>query len=129
MIIRFRLRKKILPALHRNHALNNYRDYRDLNQELLFQQIYGSDWLQLFFPPRETEPVVNVPEHERADYDKRLQAMEEGGHAAGLIRIFMAVANASKDIKRRHFEIADKIAKTHKVLSKIRPSNIQKNHA
>jgi tellurite resistance protein len=52
--------------------------------------------------------------------------MEEGGHAAGLIRIYMAVANASKDIKRLHFEIADKIAKTHKVLSKIRPSKFKK---
>ncbi len=109
-----------------DHALNLYRDYRDLNQELLFQQIYGSDWLQLFFPTHEVEPVVNVPEHERADYDKRLQAMEEGGPAAGLIRIYMAVANASKDIKRRHFEIADKIAQTHKVLSKIRPSIFKK---
>ncbi len=38
----------------------------------------------------------------------------------------MAVANASKDIKRLHFEIADKIAKTHKILSKIRPSTFKK---
>ncbi|HUN55043.1 MAG TPA: DUF3141 domain-containing protein [Smithella sp.] len=109
-----------------DHALDVYRDYRDLNQELLFQMIYGSDWMQLFFPTRKEEPVVNVPEHERADYDERLRAMEEGGHAAGLIRIYMAVANASGDIKRPHFEIADKIAKTHKVLSKLRPSTFKK---
>jgi pimeloyl-ACP methyl ester carboxylesterase len=108
------------------NMLNMYRDYRDFGQELLFRQTYGNYWLQLLFPPYETEPVVNIPERERADYDKRLQAMEEGGHAAGLIRIYMAVANASKDIKRLHFEIADKIAKTHKVLSKIRPSKFKK---
>jgi pimeloyl-ACP methyl ester carboxylesterase/tellurite resistance protein len=113
-------------AGHIETMLNIYRDYRDLSQELLFREIYGSDWLQLFFPPRETEPVISVPEHERADYDKRLQAMEEGGHEAGLIRIYMAVANASGDIKRRHFEVADEIAKTHKVLSKMRPSKFKK---
>ena len=117
--------EKDFAALIEN-MLNMYRDYRDFGQELLFRQTYGNDWLQLFFSPSETEPVVNVPEHERADYDKRLQAMEEGGHAAGLIRIYMAVANASKDIKRLHFEIADKIAKTHKVLSKLRPSTFKK---
>ena len=117
--------EKDFSALTEN-MLNMYRDYRDFGQELLFRQTYGNYWLQLLFSPSETEPVVNVPEHERADYDKRLQAMEEGGHAAGLIRIYMAVANASKDIKRLHFEIADKIAKTHKVLSKIRPSKFKK---
>ena len=99
---------------------------RDLSQELVFRQVYGSDWVQLFFSPKETEPVINVPEQERPDYNKRLQAMEEGGHEAGLIRIYMAVANASGDIKRRHFEVADEIAKTHKVLSKMRPSKFKK---
>jgi hypothetical protein len=117
--------EKDFGALTEN-MLNMYRDYRDFSQELFFRQTYGNYWLQLFIPPSETEPVVNIPEHERADYDKRLQAMEEGGHVAGLIRIYMAVANANKDIKRLHFELADKIAKTHKVLSKIRPSIFKK---
>jgi pimeloyl-ACP methyl ester carboxylesterase/tellurite resistance protein len=117
--------EKDFAAITEN-MLNMYRDYRDFGQELLFRQTYGNYWLQLFIPPSETEPVVNIPERERADYDKRLQSMEEGGHVAGLIRIYMAVANASGDIKRRHFEIADEIAKTHKVLSKMRPSKFKK---
>ena len=67
-----------------------------------------------------------MPEHEQADYDKRLQAMEEGGVAEGLIRIYMATARISQGVKRRHFEIGDEIAKTHKVLSKLRPSQFKK---
>ncbi len=97
-----------------------------LARNYCFDRLTATIGCSFSFSPSETEPVVNVPEQERADYDKRLQAMEEGGHAAGLIRIYMAVANASGDIKRLHFEIADKIAKTHKVLSKMRPSKFKK---
>jgi len=108
------------------NVLDIYRDYRDLSQEQLFQQIYGSDWLRRFFPPVQEEPQKEIPEHERADYDKRLLAMEEGGVAAGLIRVYMAVAKIGQHVKRQHFEIGNEIARTHKVLSKLRPTQFKK---
>ncbi|OPY85521.1 MAG: Alpha/beta hydrolase family protein [Smithella sp. PtaU1.Bin162] len=107
-------------------VLDTYRDYRDRRQEQLFQQIYGSDWLRWFFPPAKEEKHEEIPEHERADYDRRLLAMEEGGHAAGLIRIYMAVARSGEHVKRRHFEIATEIARTHKILSKLRPAQFKR---
>jgi len=54
--------------------------------------------------------------------------MEEGGHAAGLIRIYMAVANANKDINGCILSSLIKSPKTHKILSKY-SVDIQKNHA
>jgi hypothetical protein len=108
------------------NVLDIYRDYRDLSQEHLFQQLYGSDWLRSFFPPIKEEQHPEIPEQERPDYDKRLQAMEEGGPGAGLIRIYMAVAKAGGGVKRRHFELAEEITTTHKVLSKLRPSTFKK---
>jgi len=108
------------------NVLNIYRDYRDLNQEELFQQIYASDWLRCLFPPLQKEPLKDVPEHEHADYDKRLQAMTQGGAAEGLIRIYMATARINQGVKRQHFEIGEEIAKTHKILSKLRPSRFKK---
>ncbi len=107
-------------------VLDIYRDNRDLNQEALFQMIYSSDMLRAFFPPM---PEITHPEakkQERADYDKRLLALEEGGPAAGLIRIYMAIARVGQQVKRSHYEMATEISRTHKVLSKLRPSQYKK---
>ena len=112
-------------AAYIDGILDIYRDYRDLNQETLFKQIYSSDWLRRLFPPLEAEPSLEEQE-ERADYDKRLLAMEQGGVAEGLIRVYMATARISRGVKRQHYEIGTEIAVTHKVLSKLRPSQFKK---
>lgn len=106
--------------------LNVYRDYRDRNYEQLFRQIYGSDWLRWLFPGQMPERKKEETEVKSADYDKRLQALEQGGHAEGLVRVYMAIARINQDIKRRHFEVASEIAATHKVLSKLRPAQFKK---
>ena len=107
------------------NVLGIYRDYRDLTQELLFQQIYGNDWLRRFFPPQPEAPE-EIRDDERDDYDKRLSAMEEGGFAAGLIRVYMAIAKIGRQVRRAHFEIGEEIARTHRVLSKLRPAQFKK---
>jgi pimeloyl-ACP methyl ester carboxylesterase len=108
------------------NVLNIYRDYRDLRQEHIFQLIYGSDLLRKFFPPEKIEQPTETPEYDREDYDKRMLALETGGVAEGLIRVFMAVARTGHGLNRRAFDISGEIAKTHKVLSKIRPSKFKK---
>jgi tellurite resistance protein len=55
-----------------------------------------------------------------------LQVLEEGGHAAGLIRIYMAIAKATGFFKQKHFEIANEISRTHKVLRKLRRAEFKK---
>jgi hypothetical protein len=107
-------------------VLNIYRDHRDHNQEQLFQMIYGSGLLRNFFPPAKEEIPQEIPECDREDYDKRMLGLEEGGVAEGLIRVFMAVARTGHGIKRRHFDFAQEIAATHKVLGKIRPAIFKK---
>ena len=112
-------------AAYIDSVLDIYRDYRDLNQEKLFKQIYSSDWLRRLFPPVEAEPSTEEQE-ERDDYDKRIEAMEQGGIAEGFIRIYMAAASITRGIKRQHYEIGTEFAVTHKVLSKLRPSRFKK---
>jgi pimeloyl-ACP methyl ester carboxylesterase len=107
--------------------LNIYRDHRDLRQEQMFQTIYGSEFIRSFFPPaKEEEAPKEIPECEREDYDKRMQPLEEGGVAAGLIRVFMAIAKTGHGLRRRHFVLGQEIAQTHKVLSKLRPVEFKK---
>ena len=109
------------------NVLNIYRDYRDLGQERLFRMIYGSEFIRMLFPPdKEEEVPKEMQEFEREDYDKRLQSLEEGGLAAGLIRVFMAIAKIGHGVRRRHFELGEEIAQTHKVLSKLRPVQFKK---
>lgn len=121
-----------LVALERNFSeymeniLDIYRDYRDLSQEQLFQFIYSSDLLRRFFPPEKEEEPQEIPQYLREDYDKRMLSLEEGGVAEGLIRVFMAIAKIGTGLKRRHFDLAEEIARTHKVLSKLRPSKFKK---
>lgn len=112
-------------AAYIDGVLDIYRDYRDLKQESLFKQIYSSDWLRRLFPPVEAA-LSQEAQEERADYDKRLLEMEQGGVAEGLIRIYMATARINQGVKRQHYEIGTGIAVTHKVLSKLRPSQFKK---
>ena len=109
------------------NMLNIYRDHRDLRQEQIFQTIYGSEFIRKLFPPdKEKEAPREIPESEREDYDKRMKPLEEGGLSAGLIRVFMAIAKTGHGLRRRHFELGEEIAQTHKVLSKLRPVEFKK---
>jgi len=107
-------------------VLDIYRDYRDLHQEEIFQQIYGNGWLRSLFPPVQDEPKPAAAGQEHPDHDRRLAAMERGGVAEGLIRIYMAAAATNQGIKRKHFEVAREIAATHRVLSKLSLSQFKK---
>ncbi len=107
-------------------VLDIYRDYRDLHQEEIFQQIYGNGWLRSLFPPVQDEPKPAAAGQEHPDHDRRLAAMERGGVAEGLIRIYMAAAATNQGIKRKHFEVAREIAATHRVLSKLSLSRFKK---
>ncbi|HOD63685.1 MAG TPA: DUF3141 domain-containing protein [Smithellaceae bacterium] len=107
-------------------VLDIYRDYRDLHQEEIFQLIYGNGWLRSLFPPVQDEPGPAAAKQDHPDYDKRLAAMEQGGVAEGLIRIYMAAGATSQGIKRKHFEVAREIAATHRVLSKLSLSRFKK---
>lgn len=103
-----------------------YRDYRDLNQERRFKLIYGSGMLRRFFPPVHQPAQRETEEFETQDYDRRLAAMERGGVAEGLIRIYLLTAGVSPGMQRKHFSISDEIAKTHRILSKLRPSDFKR---
>lgn len=108
--------------------LNQYRDARDRRIEWKFRAIYENPFMQFFcMPAPDTEGKGIIPEAgDDGSEDKRWAALEEGGVAEGLIRIIMAVARKNHIIKRRLFEVAQEIASTHKVLSKIRPAQFKK---
>lgn len=108
------------------NVLDIYRDYRDLSQEAIFQQIYENGWLRSLFPPVQDKPKPEAAAQEHPDYDRRLDAMERGGVAEGLIRIYMAAGGTNQGIKRKHFEVASEIAATHRILSKLPPSQFKK---
>lgn len=116
-----------------NSILNVYRDYRDLNSELLFRTIYGSDLLKTFFPPTKdeqkaiasdvdcTDPAQRAENPaECEDYDERVKDIEKGGVTEGLLRIFAAVTRTSHGLKRRYFDFSSEMIRTHKILGKLR---------
>ena len=108
--------------------LNQYRDARDSRIEWKFRAIYDNPLMKFFcMPVADAEENGVIPEAGAGGIeDKRWAALEEGGVAEGLIRIIMAVARKNHIIKRRLFEVAQEIAKTHKVLGKIRPAEFKK---
>ena len=65
------------------------------------------------------------------DYEKWLQhkwldAADKGGPAEGIVRAMMAMARTGRIIGRKHFAVAEEIAKTHKILQKIRPADFRR---
>lgn len=106
--------------------LNHYRDARDGRIEWKFRAIYDNPLVQFFCMPPGEDNTANPAAGANDIEDKRWAALEEGGVTEGLIRIIMAVARKNYVIKRRLFEVAQEIATTHKVLSKIRPAQFKK---
>jgi len=109
---------------------NFYRDSRDHRQESLFRAIYGHEALQYSSIAagtykaltREQKAEVSWEDYEQWLQQKWLDAAEKGGLAEGIVRAMMAMARTGRVIGRKHYTVAEEIAKTHKTLQKIRPA-------
>ena len=107
--------------------LDFYRDHRDRAQEMLFRAIYGHEALQYSSIAANTlealtrDEVVEMPWENYGKWlrQKWLQAADQGGLAEGLVRAMLAMARTGRFIGRKHYAVAEGIAKTHRVLRKI----------
>jgi tellurite resistance protein len=110
--------------------LNFYRDTRDRNQEMLFRAIYSNEALKytsqaagtMQAQPKEKELEVSWEDYEKWLQQRWFEAMEKGGVAEGLVRAMIAMARTGHIIGRKHYAVATEIAKTHKILQRIRPA-------
>jgi pimeloyl-ACP methyl ester carboxylesterase/tellurite resistance protein len=104
-------------------ALNLYRDTRDHLQEQVFRWIYGNDSFRFFFlngdGVHETQSATSEGASEMVDGHP--QSVGFGGVAEGMIRCMMAIAKSCQHLGRRHYTIAEDIARTHKTLRRINP--------
>ena len=107
-------------------GLNYYRDMRDLTQEFWFKSIYGAPWMKWLFGPQDQVGQKNSTAR-KIDKKTRLRrkawaqmAAVEGGFVEAMVRIFIAVAGASRNLDKRHFVVAEKIVRANSRLS--RPS-------
>ena len=106
-------------------TLNLYRDARDRFQEQVFRWTYGNDSLRFFFLSNGGGSVAigeSASEEPAKVEDCPPQAAGVGGTAEGMVRCMMAMARSSRNIGRRHYTIAEDIARTHKALKRIRPA-------
>jgi tellurite resistance protein len=115
-------------------CLNFYRDSRDGQQEKLFRAIYGHEALHYSSIAagtfkalaKEEDLEVSWEDYEKWLQQKWLDAAEKGGLAEGIVRAMMAMARTGRIIGRKHFAVAEEIAKTHKILQKIRPADFRR---
>lgn len=122
------LRQEKIIASGIEAALNLYRDTRDRYQEQLFHWIYRNDFFRFFLLYESNAESAGSPEPTTTktvltDDDGRTP--HSGGVAEGMIRCMVAAIKSSKHIGRRHYTIAEEIAKTHKVLRQIRPKDFR----
>jgi tellurite resistance protein len=114
--------------------LNFYRDTRDRKQEMLFRAIYGHDafkytslaagTVQELTKDKDLE--VSWEDYEAWLQQRWIEAMEKGGVAEGLVRAMIAMARTGHVIGRKHYAVAAEIAKTQKILQKIRPADFRR---
>jgi len=110
--------------------LNFYRDIRDRNQETLFRAIYSNEALKytslaagaMQVASEDKELEVSWENYEKWLQQRWFEAMEKGGIAEGLVRSMIAMARTGHVIGRKHYAVATEIAKTHKILQRIRPA-------
>ncbi|MCU0584138.1 MAG: TerB family tellurite resistance protein, partial [Syntrophales bacterium] len=110
--------------------LDYYRDCRDRGQEALFRAVYGHEalhyssiaagTLKAFAGEKEAE--LSWEGYETWLRQRWVEDAGKGGLAEGLVRAMIAMARVGGVIGRRHYAVAAEIAKTHKVLRKIRPA-------
>jgi tellurite resistance protein len=114
--------------------LDFYRDCRDRGQESLFRAVYGHEMMQyssiaagsIQAMSRDEELEVSWEDYESWLKQKWAGAAEQGGRAEGLVRAMIAMARTGRVIGRKHYAVAEEIAKTHKVLQKIRPATFRR---
>jgi len=109
---------------------NFYRDCRDRGQESLFRAVYGHEALHyssiaagtIRAMTGENELEMSWKDYETWLRQRWLEAADRGGPAEGFVRAMIAMARAGRVIGHRHYAVAEEIAKTHRVLQKIRPA-------
>ena len=114
--------------------LNFYRDSRDRRQERLFRAVYGHEALRYSSLAagtfkalaKDKDLEVSWEDYEQWLQQKWLDAAEKGGPAEGIVRAMMAMARTGRVIGHKHFAVAEEIAKTHKILQKIRPADFRR---
>jgi tellurite resistance protein len=105
-------------------GLNYYRDMRDLTQEFWFKSLYGSPWMKWLFGPQgrvgqERSAVQKLDKKTRLRRKAWAQmAAVEGGFVEAMVRIFIAVAGANRNLDKRQFAVAEKIIKANSRLSR-----------
>lgn len=120
------------------HLLDNYRDLRDLTQELVFNAIYASPWMAwLCSAGSQTENGQQTKaqkesaarqrsDEDRADTQRWQKAMDQGGFAEAVVRIMVTLASSDGLMRRDFFDACEEIVKSHSRLHKIRPSAFQR---
>jgi pimeloyl-ACP methyl ester carboxylesterase/tellurite resistance protein len=104
-------------------TLNLYRDTRDQLQEQAFRWTYGNESFRfLFLNSNESHEPPDATSEGAFDPGGSCPRSDGfGGTAEGMIRCMMAIAKSSQHIDRRHYTIAEDIARTHKTLRRINP--------
>ena len=105
-------------------GLNYYRVMRDLTQEFWFKSLYGTPWMKWLFGPLEqagqkrsaAQKIDRKTRHRRKAWAQ--MAAVEGGFVEAMVRIFIAVAGANRNLDKRQFAFAEKIIKTNSRLSR-----------
>jgi tellurite resistance protein len=125
----FTAREKALSSFI-EEWLDFYLDSRDRRQETMFRAIYGQEALRNFTSAvgmlnektDDQDAEVSWEDYGNWLQQKWIEAADKGGLAEGLIRAMVAMTRASRSIGRKHYTVAEEIAKTHKTLQRIRPA-------
>lgn len=108
--------------------LDSYRDLRDASQELIFNCIYGSPWMTWLLsadPSAENGQELTTRQRSaenRADRQRWLKAIDQGGFEEAVVRIMVALASSNGQMSRDFFDACEEIVQSHSRLSKIKPS-------
>lgn len=108
-------------------TLDYCKKVQDQTSELLFNYVYGNEWLKTLFPESSDENKLELEaemkrqqeERRKLDLEHWYSMMDKGGFAEGLIRVISAIAGADSRFERDEFLKIQQITKVHKWLKDI----------
>lgn len=113
-------------------GLDYYREVRDFSQEVLFESVYDTPWMQYVFGENGiADEDSKLLEEERRQVGEKHRAQlkkdaEKGGFVEACMRVLLSVAGADKILDTREFLVAEEIIQNSTRLRKITPQMYQK---
>jgi len=122
-----KLEKHVSSAIEK--SLNEYRDIRDSTCEQVFKVLYENTLMKLFTPitsaEKNKQAEIKLEALRRKDASRWIKLMGEGGFSEAMVRIFLAIGLADRQLSPQGFVLLNKLVKDNARMKGVTEKDLQ----